>query len=71
MTSSWYVNYSATYKESAMPSNKLIVIRGGRAQRGVTSTFQCCSRDAYAITGTVTYSNYIGFRFACDPEDED
>ena len=71
MTSSWYVNYSATYKESAMPSNKLIVVRGGRAQRGVTSTFQCCSRDAYAITGTVTYSNYIGFRFACDPEDED
>lgn len=71
MTSSWYVNYSAVYKEVSMPSNKLLVIRGGRAQRGVQSTFQNCSRDAYAITGPVTYSNYIGFRFACDPDDED
>lgn len=71
MTSSWYVNYTATYKEVAMPSNKLLVIRGGRAQRGLQSTFQNCSRDAYNITGTVSYSNYIGFRFACDPEDED
>ena len=71
MTSSWYVNYSAVYKEVSMPSNKLLVIRGGRAQRGVQSTFQNCSRDAYAITGPVSYSNYIGFRFACDPIDED
>ena len=71
MTSSWYVNYSAVYKEVSMPSNKLLVIRGGRAQRGLQSTFQNCSRDAYNITGTVSYSNFIGFRFACDSEDED
>lgn len=71
MTSSWYVNYSAVYKEVSMPSNKLLVIRGGRAQRGVQSTFQNCSRDAYKITEPVSYSNYIGFRFACDPDDED
>lgn len=71
MTSSWYVNYSAVYKEVSVPSNKLLVIRGGRAQRGLQSTFQNCSRDAYAITGPVAYSNYIGFRFACDPVDED
>ena len=71
MTSSWYVNYSAVYKEVSMPSNKLLVFRGGRAQRGVQSTFQNCSRDAYKITEPVSYSNYIGFRFACDPDDED
>ena len=71
MTSSWWGNYSATYKENAMPAAKQIVLRGGRAQRGVQSSFQNCARDAYAITGTVSYSNYIGFRFACDPVDED
>ncbi|MCR5018304.1 MAG: formylglycine-generating enzyme family protein [Bacteroidales bacterium] len=71
MTSSWWGAYYATYKEAPMNANKQIVLRGGRAQRGVQSVFQNCSRDAYAITSTVAYSNYIGFRFACDPESED
>jgi len=71
MTSSWWGNYVAIYKELPMPSNKQIVVRGGRAQRGVANTFQNCTRDAYAITAAVSYSNYIGFRFACDPVDED
>ena len=71
MTSSWWGNYSATYKEVAMPSSKNIVLRGGRAQRGVKSTFQNCARSAYVITAPQSFSNYIGFRFACDPYDED
>ena len=71
MTSSCWGNYYATYKENAMNANKQIVVRGGRAQRGVVSTFQNNSRDAIAITAPVSYSNYIGFRFACDPDDED
>lgn len=71
MTSSWWGNYSAIYKEREMGSSKQIVLRGGRAQRGVASTFQNCTRDAYGITSPVSYSNFIGFRFACDPIDED
>lgn len=71
MTSSWWGNYSAVYKECPMPANKAIVLRGGRAQRGVANTFQNCTRDSYAITAAINYSNYIGFRFACDPADED
>jgi formylglycine-generating enzyme required for sulfatase activity len=71
MTSSWWGNYSAIYKELEMGSSKQIVLRGGRAQRGVASTFQNCTRDAYGITSPVSYSNFIGFRFACDPIDED
>lgn len=70
MTSSWYGNYYATYKEAPMSSNKNIVLRGGRAQRGVKSHFQNCSRDAYVVTAPVTYSNFIGFRFACNPDEE-
>lgn len=71
MTSSWYGYYSAVYKENPMSANKNITVRGGRAQRGLASSFQNCSRDAYTVTAPVTYSNYIGFRFACDPSDED
>lgn len=71
MTSSWWGNYFATYKEGAMPANKAIVLRGGRAQRGVANTFQCCTRDSYSITAAVSFSNYIGFRYACDPTDEE
>lgn len=71
MTSSWWGNYSAIYKECPMPANKQIVLRGGRAQRGVVSSFNNCTRDAYAITATVSYSNFIGFRFACDPDDDE
>ncbi len=71
MTSSCWGNYYATYKENAMNASKQIVLRGGRAQRGVASTFQNNARDAIAITAPVAYSNYIGFRFACDPDDED
>lgn len=71
MTSSWWGNYAAVYKENPMPAAKQIVLRGGRAQRGVQSSFQNCARDAYAITAAVSYSNYIGFRFACDPVDDD
>lgn len=71
MTSSWWGNYSAIYKENPMPSSKQIVIRGGRAQRGVQSTFQNCTRDAYAITSAASFANYLGFRFACDPDDEE
>lgn len=71
MTSSWWGNYQASYKENSPNANQQVVLRGGRAQRGVVSTFQNNSRDAYAITAPVAYSNYIGFRFACDPDDED
>lgn len=71
MTSSWWGNYYAVYKENPMNANKQIVIRGGRAQRGIASAFQNNTRDAYAITAPVAYSNYIGFRFACNPDDEE
>lgn len=73
MTSSWWGNYSAIYKENSMPSGKQITLRGGRAQRGGVQNmvqFQCNVRDAYGIESAVAYSNFIGFRFACDPYDE-
>jgi len=70
MTSSWYANYAATYREVASNNNNQITIRGGRAQRGVANTFQNCSRDALTVTAAQSYSNYIGFRFACNPTDE-
>ncbi|MBQ7195507.1 MAG: SUMF1/EgtB/PvdO family nonheme iron enzyme [Bacteroidales bacterium] len=71
MTSSWWGNYQTPYKENPMPSNKQIVIRGGRAQRGVANTFQVNTRASLAITAPQSWSNYVGFRFACDPFDED
>ena len=71
MTSSWYANYAATYRDAASNANNQITIRGGRAQRGVANTFQNCARDALNVTASVSYSNYIGFRFACDPKDEE
>ena len=71
MTSSWYANYAATYREAASNANNQVTIRGGRAQRGVPNTFQNCARDALNVTASVSYSNYIGFRFACDPTDEE
>ena len=70
MTSSWYANYAATYRDVASNNNNQITVRGGRAQRGVLNTFQCCSRDALTVTAAQSYSNYVGFRFACDPTDE-
>ena len=73
MTSSWWGNYSATYKENGMNSTKSIVLRGGRAQRGGTQNmplFQVNARDSYAVETAVAYNNYIGFRFACNPDDE-
>lgn len=73
MTSSWWGNYSATYKENVMNSTKSIVLRGGRAQRGGTQNmplFQVNARDSYAVETAVAYNNYIGFRFACNPDDE-
>ena len=70
MTSSWYANYAATYREVASNNNNQITIRGGRAQRGVANTFQNCSRDALTVTAAQSFSNYIGFRFACNPTDE-
>ncbi len=71
MTSSWWGNYQATYKENPMPSNKQIVLRGGRAQRGVASTFQVNTRSSLAVTAPQSWSKYVGFRFACDPVEED
>lgn len=71
MTSSWYANYAATYREVSSNAQNNITIRGGRAQRGVLNTFQNCSRDAYNAETAVSYSNYVGFRFACDPFDEE
>lgn len=71
MTSSGWGNYTAIYKDISWSSKNQIVIRGGRAQRGVANTFQNCTRDAYTVTDPVSYSNFIGFRFACDPVDED
>ena len=70
MTSSWYATYAATYREAASNNNNQITIRGGRAQRGVANTFQNCSRDALTVTAAQSFSNYIGFRFACNPTDE-
>ena len=58
------------YRDAASNANNQITIRGGRAQRGVANTFQNCARDALNVTASVSYSNYIGFRFACDPIDE-
>ena len=70
MTSSWYANYAATYREVSSNAQNNITIRGGRAQRGLRSTFQNCSRDAYNVDVPVSYSNFVGFRFACNPTDE-
>ena len=70
MTSSWYANYAATYREASSNAQNNITIRGGRAQRGLRSTFQNCSRDAYNVDEPVSYSNFVGFRFACNPTDE-
>lgn len=70
MTSSWYANYAATYREVASNPQNNITIRGGRAQRGKLNTFQNCSRDAYNTENAVSYSNFVGFRFACNPTDE-
>ena len=70
MTSSWYANYAATYREVSSNAQNNITIRGGRAQRGLRSTFQNCSRDAYNVDAPVSYSNFVGFRFACNPTDE-
>ena len=70
MTSSWYATYAATYREVASNNNNQITVRGGRAQRGVPNTFQNCSRDALTVTVAQSYSNYVGFRFACNPTDE-
>lgn len=70
MTSSWYANYAATYREVSSNAQNNITIRGGRAQRGVRNTFQNCSRDAYNVDTPVSYSNFVGFRFACNPTDE-
>ena len=70
MTSSWYANYAATYREVSSNNNNQITVRGGRAQRGVPNTFQNCSRDALTVTVAQSYSNYVGFRFACNPTDE-
>ncbi len=71
MTRSGWGNYSATYTDVAWSSKNQITVRGGRAQRGVANTFQNCTRDALDILNPQAYSNYIGFRFACDPQDED
>lgn len=71
MTSSGWGNYSAIYKDISWTSKNQITLRGGRAQRGVANTFQNCTRDALDVTNAVSYSNFIGFRFACDPDDED
>lgn len=76
MTSSWYGYYKATYTENAMSTQKNIVLRGGRAQRGKADIFQNNARDAYVVTapakdgGGNSYSQFIGFRFACTPDDE-
>ncbi len=76
MTSSWYANYQANYKDAASNNNNQVVVRGGRCQRGLAVTFHNCSRDAYAagaptIQSGVEISKYVGFRFACYPEDEE
>ena len=74
MTSSWYGDYQANYKDPASNNNNQVTVRGGRAQRGATQTFQNCSRDAYkageaTVSSGIEISRYVGFRFACYPDE--
>jgi formylglycine-generating enzyme required for sulfatase activity len=76
MTSSWYADYAETYRDAASNNNNQVTVRGGRAQRGAANQFQNCSRDAYkagdpTVTNGVEISRWVGFRFACDPTDEE
>ena len=76
MTSSWYADYAETYRDAASNNNNQVTVRGGRAQRGAANQFQNCSRDAYkasepTVSGGVDISRWVGFRFACDPKDEE
>lgn len=76
MTSSWYADYAEIYRNAASNNNNQVCVRGGRAQRGAANVFQNCSRDAYkagepTIASGVEVSRYVGFRFACDPFDEE
>ena len=76
MTSSWYADYAEIYRNAASNNNNQVCVRGGRAQRGAANLFQNCSRDAYkaeepSIINGVEVSRYVGFRFACDPFDEE
>lgn len=76
MTSSWYADYAETYRDAASNNNNQVTVRGGRGQRGALNVFQNCSRDAYkasepTVSGGVDISRWVGFRFACDPTDEE
>ena len=76
MTSSWYADYVETYRDAASNNNNQVTVRGGRGQRGAPNVFQNCSRDAYkasepTVSGGVDISRWVGFRFACDPTDEE
>ena len=76
MTSSWYADYAETYRDAASNNNNQVTVRGGRGQRGARNVFQNCSRDAYkasepTVSGGVDISRWVGFRFACDPTDEE
>ena len=76
MTSSWYADYADIYRDAASNNNNQVTVRGGRAQRGAANQFQNCSRDAYkagepTVTNGVEISRWVGFRFACDPTDEE
>ena len=75
MTSSWYGNYAATYRDLASNNNNQVTVRGGRVQRGDPTVFQNCARDAYSagaptVSNGIEVSRYVGFRFACNPTDE-
>ena len=76
MTSSWYADYAETYRDAASNNNNQVTVRGGRGQRGAPNVFQNCARDAYkasepTVSGGVDISRWVGFRFACDPTDEE
>ena len=76
MTSSWYADYAETYRDAASNNNNQVTVRGGRGQRGAPNVFQNCARDAYkagdpTVTNGVEISRWVGFRFACDPTDEE
>ena len=76
MTSSWYADYVETYRDAASNNNNQVTVRGVRGQRGAPNVFQNCSRDAYkasepTVSGGVDISRWVGFRFACDPTDEE
>ena len=76
MTSSWYADYADIYRDAASNNNNQVTVRGGRGQRGARNVFQNCSRDAYkasepTVSGGVDISRWVGFRFACDPTDEE